>query len=187
MSWTLFFFRRTGDGELTVEEVDALFERLPRVSRIPPREEDPPAAGEVVYPYHNPITDVRFEFSFQCEGDGQADAEDPGRIDFPYEETPLQMRLEYLAPAQTAQEAMPVAAEVCQHLRLLAFDAQSGAEIPAPPNVDALIRSYVGTRQEVAETLEFLHTHRRRRMLIALAIFVAGLLMLVLSNVLHRG
>jgi len=178
MSWNLFFYRPVGQPELIIEEVDPLFARLPRFTRIPSREEDPLARGEVAFHYQNPISNTAFDFTFLTpEEDAE---EEPGRADFPYEETPLQLHLHFMQSPELAQEAMPIAAEVCQALHLLVLDPQSEQEIPLPPNVDALIRSYNSFNQTVQETVEHVQQRSRRYMTIALALLLSGVGLIVL-------
>jgi hypothetical protein len=186
MSWTLLFFRRVGEPELIIEEVDSLFDRLPRFRRLPSREVDPAAEGEVLFRYENPITNITFDFAFQTPEALPEEEASPGQVDFPYELTPLELRLSSHLPAEAAQEAMPVAAEVCQQLGLLALDPQIEQQVPGPPDVDALIRSFVDHSQSVRETIMHLVERRRRHMAMALAFLVAGLLLLLLSFGLGR-
>ena len=178
VSWTLLFYRPAGEPDLLIEEVDALFERLPRFTREPPRDEDPLAEKPVDFRYRNPISGAEFRFTF--ESPAEDDLPDAGAESGP-PETPLRLEVDYLQPAVAAQEAMPVAAEVCQHLSLLALDPQEEQDAPGPPHVDALIRSYVGRQRDVQETLVHVEGRRRRYVMVGCALLLLALLLWVLG------
>jgi hypothetical protein len=176
MSWQLSFYRRVGQPELIIEELDPVFERAPRFTRVPPREEDPQAELEVRFRYENPISQVSFEFSFQSPS--ESDEEAPGRADFPFEETTLVLRLPLERSAETAQEAIPVAIELCQQLNLFPLDLQDGQELPGRPDAEALIRSYLDYCRGVEETIDFLH--RRRKQMASSGCFLFLIVLLIL-------
>jgi hypothetical protein len=181
VSWTLLFYRPAGEPELIIEEVDALFERMPRFTRQPSRDEDPLAENPVAFRYRNPISAAEFQFVFESPA-GEEDAEEavlPA-------ETPLRLEVDYLQPPATAQEAIPIAAEVSQYLSLLALDPQSEAAAPGLPHVDALIRSYVGHNRDVQQTLVSVEARRRRYVTIGAVLLAVAVLLWLLGAVFSR-
>ena len=183
LAWTLLFYRPAGEPDLIIEEVDALFERMPRFTRDPPREKDSLAEHLVAFRYHNPISNAEFRFTFQSPPEDKDD-EDVG--DALTAEAPLRMEVDYLQPAATAQEAMPVAVEVCQHLCLQVLDPQSDTTVPGPPDVDALIRSYVGQNRDAQETLVVFEQRRRSYVKIGAALTALALLLWLLAIAVGR-
>ena len=176
MAWVLEFYRPAGQPELLIEELDPLFERMPRFEREPARALDPVAAAPVYFRYRNPISGVEFAFRFQTlpEPEEEIEASSP----LACQPTSLLVELPLIEPAATAQEALPLVAEVCLHLHLLVRDPQAEEQDPARPDVDRLIRSYLAQNQAVEETIQHLEDRRRRYLRTALAFF--GLLVLSL-------
>ncbi len=181
MGWILEFYRRVGQTELVIEELDPFFARQPRFTREPQREVDPLAEHEVCFFYVNPISRVEFAFTFQTPP--EAEEEDLGRADFSFEATALRLELPLLQHPETAQEAIPIVEEICLQLDVLVRDPQREQELPARPDAAVLIRSYLGWNQEAQETLAYLEDRRARYLRTALAlvgaVVILGILLLL--------
>src|SRR4051812_44505447 len=98
----LVFYRRVGDAPLRLDEVDAAMAAHPGLSRHSETATDPP--DEVHFIRQGPGAGSEFEFRFKSP-DPDAD-ESPGRADFPFEVTPLDLRIGYLERAEDAEAAM---------------------------------------------------------------------------------
>jgi hypothetical protein len=177
MSWSLLFFRRVGEPLLSLEETRRVFSRLPRFEEVPPRE----GQSDLTFAYHNPTSDVRFDFLFDCRLAERDPEADPGEVDFPFEVMPLRLRLGYEKPAEIAREALPVAGELAQSFDLLVLDPQSDQELPAEPDVEQLIRSYNTYAQDVAATMDYIRDRSRKMVLIGFTILLGALLFMVLN------
>jgi hypothetical protein len=121
-------------------------------------------------------------FEFRFETPPTDTEENPGRADFPFEITPLELRVGYLERTEDADAAMEAAAQVSRELGLLVLDPQSGQEIPVPPDAESLRRSYAAHRADVADSLAYLRQFRRKLLVRSLLIFLAAL---VLSLLIH--
>jgi hypothetical protein len=175
MSWVLAFYRRPGEGDLLLEEVEPLFARLPRFTRAPPAAEG--NAGEIAYEYENPISGVRFAFHFAPP----AEEEEPEESDSGHLLTGLRLALPHDGAPEAAQEAIPAAVEVCQALHLETLDLQGDVETPARPDADALIGSYTRFIRDVAENLAGFEERRRRFAAIGLALLAAGVALFLVA------
>ena len=170
----LLFYRRVGQPPLTLDEVDAALRGMPGFRRQPAEPGEP-----ALYLHEGPAGEVGFALSFEGPVDGE---EDPGRADFPYEVTPLTLQWFSDVPPPSPGAALSVVAALCRELDLLVLDPQLGQEIPGPPDVDALMRSYAAHSEAIAETLEYMRGFRRRLLVRAALILACAVL---LSFVLH--
>jgi len=178
MGWRLYFFRRVGEPELTLEDVDRYFLAHPGYTREPASGEAADSEEVIRYRYLDPDTTLTLSF---CFDPAPVEEEPPGRADFPYEDTPLELDMDYCQPAAAVDAALQEIEAATIALAVLVQDPQLGPEIPTRPDHGALERSYARYSQEVAQTIAYLRGRRRNLLLIGGALLLAGLLLLVLS------
>lgn len=179
MGWRLYFYRRVGEPELPREEVDAYFAARPGYSRVaaPEDEEGPDAPAN----YRLQDAEAGLTLTFAYDPEVAEGEEAPGRADFPYEETPLALDMDYCQPDTARQLAIREVEAAASALGLLVQDPQLGPEEPSRPDSGALERSYTQYSEEVAQTIAYLRNRRRRLVLIGAALLLAGFLLLLLS------
>lgn len=167
MSWRLEFYRRVGQGPLSREETDSVLGRFESLTRSTAPGEAPDQE-EVLYQRSDPEAGVEYYFSFFDFPDPEGD-EDPGRPDFPYERTPLELGVPFFQSEAAVREAAEITVEVGTALDLLVLDPQMEQEFPGRPDLEALVRSYSTYNRDVEETLAFV---RRRGRTVAIAVLV---------------
>lgn len=181
MSWTLLFYRAVGQPVLTLADVDAFFAARPGVSRATSTDSD--SRERAVFA----LGPVGSEHSLLCAFEPpDATTEEPGSIDFPYEETPLRLSLDYFEDDSRAAEAAALALDLCRELHLLCLDPQSEQELPLCPAPETLRESYAEVNQEVRDAIAFAVQRRRQFLIIALVLLAVGVL-LFLAPALFRG
>lgn len=179
MGWRLYFYRRVGEPELTLAETDAHFTSRPGYSRHSAEEEAPGAGGLTNYRLRDEETGLTLTFAFD-PGDPEAEAS-PGRADFPFEETPLALDMDYCQPEPARPVALREVEAAVTGLGLLVQDPQLGPEEPVRLDLPALARSYAQYSAEVAQTIAYLRNRRRTLVLIGAALLFAGMLLFLLS------
>ena len=179
MGWRLYFYRRVGEPALTLAEVDEYFSACSGYSREPERDEAP--EGESLTHFRFADADAGLVLNFSFEPWFSDEEEPPGRADFPYEETPLALDMDYCQPDAALKVALREVEAVAQTLGLLVQDPQLGPEEPSRPDRSSLERSYAHFSAEVAQTIAYLRQRRRTLLLIGAALLFAGLFLLLLS------
>lgn len=184
MSWELRFYRRVGQSPLIREEVTPVFSRLPRFEQ----QELEPTPGEfrARYVYLNPISGVTFRFDF-VEPDEEPEGEDPGVVDFPYELTGLTMTVEYPSAPEAAQEAAPIAVEICQMLDLLVQPPQMDQLEPRKPDAAALIESYLSWCGAIDEVIVHLKKRKRQHLSVGCVAVAAAMAIFLYMFLTGRG
>jgi len=179
MGWRLYFFRRVGEPYLTLEEVDRYFMGRPGYERDPALLENPEVEGVTHFRLADASTGLTLNFSFDPLPVDEEESQ--GRADFPYEDTPLELDMDYCQPAEAVDLALREVDAVAAALGVLVQDPQLGPEVPCRPDRAALERSYAHYSQDVAQTIAYLRSRRRNLLAIGGALLLAGLLLLLLS------
>lgn len=179
MGWRLYFYRRVGEPVLDLSEVDAYFSARPGYHREPERDESPEGPDLTNFRFRDGQSGLALTFSFEL---WEPEEEEPGRADFPYEETPLALDMDYCQPDAALKVAVREVEGVAETLGLLVQDPQLGPEEPSRPNLATLERSYAHYSAEVSQTIAYLRQRRRNLFLIGAALLSAGLLLLLLSG-----
>ena len=98
----LLFYRRVGEAPLRLEDLERVMAGLPAFTRdSQPAEAE---SQEVRFLHEGTEAEGGFEFRFKAPS---PDAEEsPGRADFPFEVTPLELRMAYLQRREDAEAAM---------------------------------------------------------------------------------
>jgi plasmid stabilization system protein ParE len=168
-----------GEPELTREETDAYFAARPAYRHVSAPDEEDGASALANYRLQDEEAGLTLTFAYDPE---VAEGEDtPGRADFPYEETPLELDVDYCQPDTARQAAIREVEAVVSALGLLVQDPQLGSEEPSRLDPGALERSYTRSSEEVAQTITYLRNRRRKLVLIGAALLLAGFLLLLLS------
>lgn len=177
MGWRLYFYRRVGEPGLAWEDVDRHFSARPGYEREPATGEAAEADQVTYYRLTDAASGLTLRFCFDPT---PLDDEDPsGRADFPYEDSPLDLDMDYCQPAAAVQVALKEVEAAAHALGLLAQDPQLGPEIPSRPDRGALERSYAHYSEEVTQTIAYLRGRRRKMLAIGGALLLAGLLLLL--------
>lgn len=179
MGWRLYFFRRVGEPELTLDDVDRCFANRPGYERDPARLDTPEADGVTRFRLADASTGLTLCFYFAPLPVDEEEAQ--GRADFPYEDTLLELDMDYCQAAGAVDLALREVEVVAAALGVLVQDPQSGPEIPSRPDRGALERSYAHYSHDVAQTIAYLRSRRRNLMAIGGARLMAGLLLLLFS------
>lgn len=179
MGWRLYFYRRVGEPALDLPEVDAYFSSRSGYHREPEREELSETPSLTNFRFRDGQSGLALTFSFES---WDPEDEEPGRADFPYEETPLALDMDYCQPDAALLVALREVEGVVEALGLLVQDPQLGPEEPSRPNLASLERSYAHYSAEVTQTIAYLRQRRRNLFLIGAALLSAGLLLLLLST-----
>lgn len=177
MGWRLYFYRRVGEPCLALEDVDRHFAARPNYERDPAPDEVVEAEDVTYYRLADTASGLTLSFCFDT---APLDDEDPaGRADFPYEETSLDLDMDYCQPLAAVQLALREVEAIAHALGLLVQDPQLGPEIPSRPDRGGLERSYAHYSAEVTQTIAYLRGRRRKLLVIGGALLFAGLLLLL--------
>lgn len=136
MSWDLHFYPSDPEETVTLEELDALFERLPRFRRVPSAGKEAAPGAPVSYRYANPISGA----SLLVEARPAPEGEPGGAPGLPPQ---LRMRLPLPPSPVCAQEGVPLAVEICQHLGFSLGPAGEPPRGPTAAAVPPLIAAYL--------------------------------------------
>lgn len=177
MAWELIFYRRVGQPVLHVEELDTALATRPGFSRETSEDDEPDTATSVLYRCVD-ASGGEFAFTFEPpEDDPEAQR---GRADFPYEETGLHLYVPFLQDEAVVDRALRTVSELAGELSLLTLDPQIEQEEPVVPEQEVLARSYAARSTEVTEMIQYLRDRRKRLLATALAMLVAGLVLMLL-------
>ncbi len=202
MSWRLEFYRRVGQPPLSLEESDTAFAHFEHLTRST-SPTDGPEREEVLYQRIDRETGteadvmggaeagsegsaegtVRYFFSYLPDSEGE---EDPGRPDFPYERTPLELGVPFFQSEAVARQAVETAVDACAALDLLALDPQMEQEIPGRPDAEVLVRSYTTYNRDVEDTLAFVRSRSRTVAIGVLVVLAVIILWMTLALIGRR-
>ncbi|MGV3720003.1 MAG: hypothetical protein ACO1SX_03750 [Actinomycetota bacterium] len=178
MGWTLLCYRRVGDAALTLSELDCFFAQRREFERFP--EEGAALVEEVRFEHGASAPQPAFAFVFTTD----FAIEEAPRADFPFEETPLSVEVDFDLDDPSAAPDLSVmlaaVAAAASELRLLVSDPQLEQDPPGPPLPDRLAQSYTRRRTEIIETVQYFEARRKRMLAIAGGLLVAALAMAAL-------